>query len=303
MALSRQEILRQLEARLLSLRPHNGYPVEAIEANLAIVRAMRSPLSYARWLANTPRCAPELLLEMNELLEEWDGPIHQLLLRMERRHSPGLIRPLVRRLANLGRGRECFTILDIGAGAMEVERQLIGQLHCISRGTRLRIAAVEPSARARKCAVENLRSLGDAVAVRQVGLGELAEAMQCTDDAARARHRVWLCEGTSGDFPEGLGRLADVAFHCFVRHHLTAEQRERVDVICGISAHRRIEYDGYRHWAHPVFMSTFCWHQPAFLAAAMFSYLRYPTIAEAQTRGQKVCRFANGSYLAESSCA
>jgi hypothetical protein len=292
-----------LEARLLALRSQgcNGHPVEAINANLSMVRAMRSPLSYVRWLANMPRCAPELLLEMNEVLEEWDGPVHQQLLQMERRHSPGLIRPLVQRLGSLARGRDRFTLLDIGAGGMEVERQLIQQLYCISPGTRLQVVAIEPSATARGFAVANLGSLGNAVAVRQIRVQDLAEAMRGA--APASQYVVWLCDGTSADLPAGLGRIADVAFHCYVGHHLTAQQRLQVAAACRSSASTWIEFDGYRHWAHPAFMSVFCWHQPAFLAAAVFSYLRYPTIAEVRTRGQRVCRFINGSYLAESTNA
>jgi hypothetical protein len=110
---------------------------------------------------------------------------------------------------------------------------------------------------------------------------------------------VWLCDGTSADLMvHGAGRV-DVAFHSLVRHHLDEEERGELDAACAKVAACRLEYDGFRHWAHPLVMSALCWREPAFLAAAIFSYLRYPSIFEVRRRGQQVRCFINGCYLAE----
>ncbi len=287
-------ILRQLEsARSAAISTRQTY---ALEQNIRLMESLRSLTGFINWLANDlPRLQGDRLLELNELLPEWDGLIHDQLLGVERHKWPAFIRPMVDALVHeITSARREMVLLDIGSGAMEIERQVITRLLERRKVAPTTFIAIDESASAHSRARANLAELAGQVQIKETSLEQVIELAH----QPAARFRVLLCRCNASALDALADGSLDLAFHSFMRHHLLPQQRIWLDQACARIAYRVLEYDGYRSTLHLMALALACWRHPAFLSAGIVSCLRFPKREQLLMRDlERLQFFSNGCYL------
>lgn len=298
--MSRRSELEILSRQLAERRPSTaaaGWEY-ALRENAELVRALSSMRRYMHWLAHRmPTLQAERLLEVQELLPEWDQTIHRNLLRIERERWPAFIRPLVQRICkHVSSGDRPMTVVDLGAGAMETERQVLR--HLIKTGHRrpVTFVGIDASADALRQARQNIATLGDQVHLVEAGLEQMIEQISRPSTGLR----VIFCRASAGAIGLLAQQSVDVLFHCFFKHHLDRSAREQLDWTSAKAARIVLEYDGYQSMMHLLPVSVLTWNAPAFLAAYVFSHARFQTRRQLRARhpaGLHV--YQNGCYLLE----
>jgi len=275
-----------------------------IEANRALFQAMLSPRRYCQWLhGRAKRLHPEKLLEISELLPEYDPVLHNHLMTVERNPVLGLIRPLVQRIANLIlHAKRPLLLADFGAGGMEVQRQVIASLPVGKKHPLVTFIGFDISLAACDLAQANLASQ------LPEGISILPSAEACArwlqqSPAPSARPiRAATCRVSIFDLPAHFAPGAfDVIFHSFFRHHLDASVLANVEATAARLGRRVWEYDGYQNWPTVMWASLFSWHNPIFLAATLLSHRRFATRRQllASHKGSRLRFYGNGCYLRE----
>lgn len=290
----------ELELILAQLQQHSAQAISAghgyaLDETVRLIESLSSVSRYLDWFAHRlPQLLPDRLLELNELLPEWDEPIHRQLLHIERNRWPGFIRPIVNRLAlEIAAAGRPITIVDLGAGSMEIERQVISRL----RTQRLAVTfiGIDESASAHQHARDNLANSDTAIEIIQAPLDQALDlARRPADD-----FRVILCQASASAIAQLPHQSIDLLFHSFMRHHLTTTEQLALDASAAQVARRCLEYDGYHCRAHLIPLSILTWHHPGFLAASLFSHARFPTRPQLRARHNgRVKFFQNSCYLA-----
>lgn len=129
--MSRNEVIDSILEQLRTLEAENtdARRAYAIRENRAFLKAARSWPGYLRWLVMVaPKLDGSRLLELTDFpVAEWDVAMHQRLMELQKRQWPGLVAPLVSAIAEYVKeeSRE-LVILDLGAGGMEVDKQVAG---------------------------------------------------------------------------------------------------------------------------------------------------------------------------------
>ncbi|MBI4099355.1 nitroreductase family protein [Candidatus Parcubacteria bacterium] len=294
------EIIQDLR-RLAAVAPQER---TAIEENVAFFEAAKTIPSYVGWLASRGRkLEGQNLRELTDFsLPRWDAEMHTRLIAVERRRFPGLIRPLVARLARGIRGHTGTLVLaNFGCGGMEVERQVLAGPAVSGGGSRVIFIGFDKSPAAHRIARENLSSLLPWPAfyeVEHLDHGLLQEIVRC-EPAARivilAKNNLFLLRD---DFPS---QTFDVVFHSLFKHHLADPQQADLDATIKELAKYSLEYDGYRSWLVMAPQTVTTWRYPVLLGATIFSDLRYRTKAELRSRyrGDRLTFFPIGTYLRE----
>lgn len=294
-----EQLLGQLEAQQRRWAgPDVAY---ALEENRRMLEAMRSLEGFLAWVAcRLPKLIPEKLLEINELVPECDEGIHRKLLKVQRYRWPAYVAPLV------GRVRQCVreaggraVVVDIGSGAMEIERRILAEMVRSRCGGAMTFVGVDASARAQVLARENLREMDGELEILEVGPEQLPGLI----GREGAGLRVILCRAEAREALERMeGGQADVVFNSLFRHHLTPESAAELERQSRRAGRRYLEYDGYASTMHLLAVTAMSWQAPAFLAAFVGSQARFPRKAQVRERGaERLSVFSNGCYLLEKS--
>lgn len=293
-----KEVLRRL--RLLS-KERDGY---AIYENIRFFEATQSFISYVHWLFGvTPHIDGSQLLEINELLPEFDEEMHEWLTRAERKSFPGLLRPLVNRVCQAISTEDKRTrLLDAGAGGMEVERQLLFAL--LKHGYRrsLTVVAVDSSEDALIHAGRNL-STNFGKDIRVVSRKNLSEQELARLEGETSERFLVITVATP--LQEFSGVFADhsfnVSFSSLVLHHIPHNARKEFAESVARLGRLALHYDGYRSDFNLIPQSIFGWKHPIFLNAAIFSNLRYydRKLLGAFHDGWRLAFYHHAHYLAE----
>lgn len=306
--MDRDNQITQVLARLAALAqdPLCAARADAIDANRVLFAALRSRGEYYHWLRGAARkLAPQRLLEINELLPEYDGLVHDRLIAIEQCRHLGLMRPLVQRIRTLIlAAHHPLVLADLGSGGMEVERQVIESLAAVPHHPAVTFLGFDRSADAGELARRNLAPVA---ALRVLpSLEECARWLKEPGLDSSRSIRVAFCRAAIDDLPGAFaaGTFA-VLFHSFFRHHLDDDVMRQVDARVTPLGQRVLEYDGYRNWKASLYLSLFSWRDPIFLAAALMSHYRYATRRQliARCTNSRLILFRHGCYLRESSVA
>ncbi len=295
------EVLRELAAFKPDFRPENHY---AVEANREFFEAIKSRSKYFRWLTMRARkLAGDRLLEINDLLPQWDAEMHRELIAMERKKFPGLLKPIVGRLAELvmSGGSSPFVAANLGCGGMEIERQTIAALRSASYRGKIVFVGIDQSPIAHAIAKENLRTMDLPVDIQDVENLDGAR-LESFVHSFKDQYAVILCKNDIFKLKKVFdGKTFNVAFHSLFKHHLAAAERSQLDSILADIAHCTLEYDGYKSWPMMIPQSITVWRHPILLNATIFSDLRYATKKELrQVAGRHRLAFTKiGTYLLE----
>lgn len=279
--------------------------VYAIEENIIFLKSIKNIFGYVGWLVTRPKMiAPERLLELTDFpVEEWDVKMHRRLIEIERNKHIGVGKPLVDKILEyVASQNRPLVLVNLGAGGMEVDRQVIASLLDKKYSQPIVIVGVDKSPTTHMIAKGNIGSLGSAVNV--IEREELSREELNKIEAANKGIVVILCKNdifSLGDvFPAG---SFDLMYHSLFKHHLAAELRPCLDLLMKKMASHAYDYDGYRTWGVIVPQTVVAWNYPFFLSGTVLSNIRFDTasvIKERAKNAKNVSFYPNtGHYLLE----
>lgn len=276
--MSRNEVIEGALKKLRVFEAQNTdeQRVYAIRENIVFMNAARSLPRYFWWLMTV---APKLdglqLLELSDFpVEEWGVTMHERLVELQKRKRPGLIAPLVEAISEyIQKESRDLVIADLGAGGMEVDRQVAEwaiKKNCLHT---LIIVATDKSRITRRIAAINLKELTN------VEIIETGEITQTGLDRLRANMQkkilVVMCTNDIFSLDQNFRpHYFDLVYHSLFRHHLNSSEQEKLARIIQVIGKKRFEFDGYKSWAHGVLQTLFVWTSPVFLNGMIFSMAR-----------------------------
>jgi len=293
-------------SKLESFKADPAYAKDAyaIDENIAFLKSIKNIFSYIGWLINRPKAIdPARLLELTDFpVEEWDVKMHRRLIEIERNKHIGVGKPLVDNiLAYIAREDRPLTLVNLGAGGMEVDRQVIAALLEKKYPHPLIIIGVDKSPTTHKIAKENLSSLGAGVNI--IERDRLARQELDGIKAANKGITVILCKNDIFDLDKefSVGSF-DLIYHSLFKHHLPPDTRPCLDELMKKLSRTAYEYDGFRTWQVIVPQTIVAWNHPYFLGATVFSNIRFDTepVVKARAGARSLSFHKNtGHYLLE----
>lgn len=286
-------VISDLEALLLRSPEKDKY---AIKENIVFFKALKSLASYVRWaLGRRRKIIPDQLLEIADLsLPTWEKELYDDLAFVERKNFPGLSKPLKRMILSHLQTQQT-TILDIGCGGMEVERQVI--IDYLKNGTRGApvFVGIDLAPQAWDAVNDTFRDMKDNVTLKQIK--NIKELKSHYGDKPTI---LFHC-GDALEIAQLHGERFDLIVSSRFRHHLNADQKNLFDHVGANIAKASIEYDDYRtalSWIPPLLTA---WNRPILLNGAIFSQIRQPwkkdLIKERRDSKTKIVFFSPpGSY-------
>lgn len=291
-------LLEKLENAKKKDKSNNEY---AIVENIIFFNAIKKLSSYIGWLLRrAPQIASEKLLEINDILPEYDSEMHFKLLEVERKKIPGLISPVVSRLEQLiYNNASDMVVMDFGSGGMEIERQIISKIHDKSFKRKLVFIGIDQSLDAQDLAQKNLYGLGIEIYKHDfLDSQKLKDIINNMDKSCA----VVLCRNDIFQLNDYFqSKSIDITFHSLFKHHLDEGKKKALDDISVYLSKCAIEYDGYKSWPMVVPQTIVGWNDPVFLNAEIFSNLRFVSKYEIIKKNlkSKVLFFKIGYYLLE----
>jgi hypothetical protein len=297
------EILNYLER--LAIRP--GLNKEPILENITFFKHVYSLFSFYKWLYTTvPKIKPENLLELMDIdsNSSYDTELIASLAALERKVFPGIVTPLVRRIFRLISDVNNTLIINLGSGAMEVERQIIAKLICSENKKPVIFIGIDKSTRAHAFAKQHLNEFKSEV--------EIIEKANLDDDSLnnifsnqKCLYTVVLCNNDIFSLDKYFTKTRfDLAFNCFFKHHFTANTSENIDILLKKLSKKVIEYDGINNHFNSFIQPIVVWKNPVLLSGTVFSNLRFikKTELRRNNTGMKIKTYwIKGTYLKEMS--
>lgn len=299
---SRKEIILAVVEDLKSLRDSSKFSEHryAIKENMRFFNAIVSPISYIWWLLwRAPKLRKEELLELSDFsFASWERDLHLNLIAMERKKFPGLITPLKNEIVKFILEKKPGVVMDLGAGGMEIERQIIEELALRAYPHRIIFIGIDRSKVAEELARENLSTAALHAKIYEITRLN-AETLKEFRHEKQEKHIVIFCKNDifnlGKEFSEN---TADIIFYSKFRHHLNESQKILLDKITHKISRVVMEYDDYRSLFFFIPQSLSAWSSPVLLNGAIFSRLRDPTRQELKKRdASRLKFFPVGSYL------
>ncbi len=271
----------------------------AIRENIAFLEAARSLPRYVWWLLTVaPKLDGSRLLELTDFpVEEWDVAMHTRLIELQKRKQPGLITPLVNAITEYMREESRdLVIADLGAGGMEVDRQVAEWALKANHPFRLTIVAVDKSPVTRRIADKNLKGLADDAEI--VETGELtARELEQMRQSTTKRLLIVMCTNDIFGLDQEFGsRYFDLVYHSLFRHHLNPAEQDKLDRTVRTVGKRHFEFDGYKSWIHAAIQSLAAWASPIFLNGTIISLVRYKMKSEVDNDGGNVSYYTTTAH-------
>lgn len=298
----RKEIIQAVIEDLKRLRDSSKFLEHryAIEENLRFFNAIVSPLSYIWWLLwRAPKLRKDELLELSDFsFASWERDLHLNLMVMERRKFPGLITPLKNEIVKFILEKKPEVIMDLGAGSMEIERQIIEELALRAYPHRIIFIGIDCSKVAEELARKNLFTAASHAKIYEISILDLNTLNKIRHEK-REKHIVIFCQNDIFNLDKWLPEnAAGIIFYSKFRHHLDKSQKTLLDKITHKISRVVMEYDDYRSLFFLIPQSLLAWSSPILLNGAIFSRLRDPTRQELKKRDASCLKFFPvGSYL------
>jgi len=282
--MNRARVITEVETYLKEPEVIQKVSRESVLENEIFFHSARNPLSYVLWLLKrATRINPSTLLELSDLpnSEQWGSLMYERLIPVQRKKIPGLIEPIVGNMTEFILKKNSDTvILGLGAGPMEIERQVIGRLKKNAHKNKVKFVGCDISSKASEFARKNLF------------------------DSLDEQYSVEFIKGDVLSFPQEIFDVkCDLVYHSLFRHHLSDEKKHVLDETVEKLHTHVLEYDGYRSVPNLIPQSIMAWGNPIFLNAAIFSNLRFipksSVISRADKLGVKASLYNIGNYLLE----
>lgn len=303
---SRNEVIDSAlkKLRIFEAENNDERRAYAIRENIVFLEAARSLPRYLWWLL---RVAPKLdgsrLLELTDFpVEEWDIAMHERLIEMQKRKRPGLVTPLVSAITGYVQNESRdLVIVNLGAGGMEVDRQVVQWVLKTNHPHTLTIVAVDKSPVTRRIANKNLKELANDVEI--IEAGELTQMeLERIRENAQKKILIVMCANDIFELDQKFQpQYFDLVYHSLFLHHLNSVEQEKLECTIQAIGKRHFEFYGYRCWPVVVPQTIVGWNSPHFLNAELFSNLRFKKkreiIAHAHTKGDVGFYSITGFYL------
>jgi len=280
-----KEIISDLE----KLKKTNPEYTWAADLNIEFVKAATNIVSYVQWLVKRApvirREHREDILELADLpLPRWQKETHEKLTILARtlRPIPDLLKPIKEKvfaeIVSLKEKNDPIKLLNLGCGAMELERQIIEELLKIGFSSRYPVIfmGVDYSAAVLELVQNNLASVPRGlVDIRKVSrldmrtLNKLGENTECQFLVVILQSDVFRLE----NLPKG---WVDVVYHSRFKHHFNkARQKKKLDeIVIHLASSVAVEYDDICSKPIFTFPSILTWKWITTLNGAILSYLR-----------------------------
>lgn len=275
--------IKEILADLESLRSHPDYK-EGVEINIEFFRMLRFPLGYLWWLLfRAPRLRRERarIVELADLpFPRWQNVLLETLSWFEI-WMGRILRPIrheiIRELERLKKIKtEPIVVASFGCGGMELERQILYQLLRSRFDFPLLIIGVDYSPAildviTRKFANLVSRGMLEIETISRLGTEELNELKV---RAAARRFSIVLFNTDALELQDLPEDSFDLVYHTRLRHHLTVEERDRLDKLVIHLAPKFMELDDVFSITGIILESIFIWRFPVVLNGGILSYLR-----------------------------
>lgn len=299
--MTRNEIIDSAleKLRLFAVENTNGQRAYAIQENITFLQAARSLSQYLWWLFMVaPKLDGSRLLELTDFpVEEWDVAMHERLIELQKRKRPGLIKPLVNAITEyIQKESRDLIIANLGAGGMEVDRQVVEWTLKSNHPHTLTVVAVDKSPITRRIADKNLKEFALDVEIIETGELSMSELEQIRK---RVTKKILIVMCTNDIFEldkHFLSQHFDLVYHSLFRHHLNSAEQEKLDRVIQIIGKNHFEFDGYKSWPHGFIQSIFAWVSPIFLNGTIISMARYKTKSEANKEGGAISYYTNTAH-------
>lgn len=281
---SRKQKIEAIVLDLENLKKTQVKDVYAINCNIDFFKSLYGIRSYYRWWKKVaPVLDSSRLLELSDLgLERWDKELHEQLIMASRRAVPGMITPLVEKLFLRFSESAVVSVLDLGSGGMEAERQLILKLQRARINKKYIFVGIDRSKPALEALKSNFADLQDLVEVRLVESVSM-ELLNGLQQQERDKHLLVVSTQDIFTLPHTLADYRfDLAFHTRFKHHLTELQRTSVDQVLFKVSKQLYEFDEYKDMGIVPVQSIFTWNRPVIMNGAIFSRLREKTKEQIQ---------------------
>jgi hypothetical protein len=268
------EILRYLEGPALQTATYK----EAVSENIGFFKSSYSFFSFYKWLYKKgPKIRRENLLELMDI--DADSPyavdLITSLAALEARVYPGMITPLVRKICRYVREEESMLIINLGSGAMEVEKQVIARLIRSENKKPVIFVGIDKLQRAHAFARQNLNVFGPDVDIIEKEVMD-DDSLNMISANKKSLYTVVLCSNDVFSFDKRfISTRFDLAFNCFFKHHFDVSSSEKIDSALKKFSKKVIEYDGLNNNFNSFTQTVFVWNNPVLLNGAVFSNLRY----------------------------
>lgn len=282
---------------------------EAVQINADFLRAAVLPTKYIQWLilnASRLRKKKESILELGDFpIERWQRELHLNYIQVERNKFAGLLKPITKRIiAELKKSnQQTITVLNIGCGGMEIEKQVIEELVRKGIGKNIVFIGVEISQTIFKIAFSNLSTLVEKELVEVEELTELNDHVlgELRKRAKPGKLLVRIINTNTLNLKDWLspGSL-DLVYHSMMKHHLSEAEKKSLDQLVTYLAPKTIEYDDFYSFPLLILPSIFTWKSPCLLNGTILSLLRDPSKKEvlSKQRGWKTKLYCfTGYYL------
>lgn len=278
------EIIADLEAHKTSGRCKNAY---ALEANLAFFRSLYRFRDFWRWFRQVrPTLDGQRLLELSDFHlsdGKWERMLQRELLKIEKWKFPDILgrirKELLKQITELGQSDRHLILVSIGAGSMEIERQLITKLRETGSKQKIIFFGIDNSEASLDIANDNLADLG----VKLIRTGNLDQAKinQLKEGVKGEQFAVVLANSDALKLETYFGQKnIDLIYHSKFKHHLPDNLKNELDRMIETVAKRGVEYDDINGWFFSFIPLKSNWPKPLLLNGSVFSGLRDPSKKE-----------------------
>lgn len=284
---SRQEIIAGVLRDLEELKIRGSFPnIYALNENIIFFKSLRSYGSCLNWfLFRRSQIDASRLLEISDLPLQnprWERLLQEELLVTEKRQRMNIVCDLrdeiIRHINSQQNLNKRLVILNLGCGAMEVERQIIEKLVSGNNHNSIVFIGIDNSHLAVERALKNLKKYD----IKSLGLQSFKAHFP--DDEQRfgkGRYTVLVVKSEIEDFlPIVPEKYVDICFSCRFQHHLGQSKQQWLEKVLSVKAKVVIEADDINGWFTNVMSVMFNWNKPILLNGAIFSCLRDPSKQE-----------------------
>jgi len=249
----------------------------SIKNNITLFKSLYSLNSFWKWYFKKARnIKKNELLELSDFEnEQFNYELQKSLIKLERSLVPGYINPIVKKISQyILVTNENILVFDLGAGSMELTRQIIKKLIKNNFKHTITIVGFDKSIISSEIAYENLSSIKQYVEIIKYSYLHEKELFKVLKSEKKIS--VVICNNDIFNIKTDFKNTKiDLAYHSFFKHHLTVEQKEELDNLLQARISKAFEYDGYHSYTGMLVQALFTWRNPILLANAIFSNIKY----------------------------
>lgn len=292
--MTKQEKIKKILSELEQLKSQGGDAdfIYAVGANVVFFESLESVVKYISWLIKVaPHIDPKRLLEINDLLPQYDSEMHQQLMKVERKKFPGLIKGIVNALTEFTvSSNKDMVLLSIGSGSMELERQIIAELVKREFKHRLIFLAVDRSPRAHETARENLAALSSKITFYSAEVATADFLRDVKQKTELTNYTVVQCQNNIFTLDKTFSEnYFDAVYNSLFMHHLNEERARNIRQTAVRIGKNYFEYDGCHSFFQLIPQSLTAWHNPTLLNGSVFSGLRFSGKNEVLKNIESIC--------------